>query len=143
MELLSKEYNHEQTELSSDATMNKQWTRVSYNHQKTFNHQKNLKTTDRIPPQHIPETENRFEMLNNLSSDIVNHKSENKPVKEASGYVSFRQRKFAHKENGSLRSRQAHRKDSPNKIPTLVNGSTSTEVSTKHTRHNHKSNNQS
>jgi hypothetical protein len=98
---------------------------------------------DRIPPQHIPETANRFEMLNTLSPDIVNHKSENKSVKEASEYVSLRQNKSAHKENSSLRSRQVHRKDSPNKIPTLVNGSTSTEVSTKHIRHNLKSNTQS
>jgi hypothetical protein len=143
VELLSKEYNHVQSELSSDATMNKQWTQVSYNHQKTSNHQKSLKTMDRIPPQHIPETANSFEMLNNLSTDIVNHKSENKSVKEASEYVSLQQRKSAHKENGSLRSHQVHRKDSPNKIPTLVNGSTSAEVSTKHTRHNLKSNTQS
>jgi hypothetical protein len=26
---------------------------------------------DRIPPQHIPETANRFEILTNLSTDIV------------------------------------------------------------------------
>jgi hypothetical protein len=43
VELLSKEYNHVQSALSSDATMNKQWTQVSYNHQKTSNHQKSLK----------------------------------------------------------------------------------------------------
>jgi hypothetical protein len=62
---------------------------LSYNHQKTSNHQKSLKTMDRIPPQHIPETANRFEMLNNLSTDIVNHKSENKSAQEASEYVSL------------------------------------------------------
>ena len=56
------------------------------------------------------------------------------------GTLSLRQRKSAHKENDRLRSRQVHRKDLPNKIPTLVNGSTSTEVRTKHTRHNLKSN---
>jgi len=33
------------------------------NHQKTPNHQKSLKTTDRIRPQHIPETAIRFEIL--------------------------------------------------------------------------------
>jgi hypothetical protein len=74
--------------------------------------------------------------------DIVNHESENNSVKEASEYVSLQQRKSAHKENSSLRG-QVHWKDSPNKIPTLVNGSTSTEVSTKHTRHNLKTNTQS
>jgi len=61
--------------------MNKQWTQVSYNHQKTLNHQKSLKTTDRILPQNIPETTNRFEMLTNLSTDIHNHKTENKKLK--------------------------------------------------------------
>jgi hypothetical protein len=61
---------------------NKQWAQVSYNHQKTTNHQKSLKTMDRIPPQHIPERASRFEMLNNLSADIVNHKSENKQLKK-------------------------------------------------------------
>jgi len=43
--------------------MNKQWTQVSYDHQKTPNHQKSLKTTDRIPLQLIQETANRFEIL--------------------------------------------------------------------------------
>ena len=140
--LLSKEHNQVQSELPSDATMNKQWTQVSYNHQKTPNHQNSLKTTDRILPQHIPETSNRFEILTNLSTDIVNHKTENKSVQEANGYVSLRQRKSAHKENDRLRSHQVHRKDLPNKIPTLLNGSTSTEVRTKHARHNLKSNTQ-
>ena len=56
------------------------------------------------------------------------------------GTLSLRQRKSARKENDRLRSRQVHRKDLSNKIPTLVNGSTSTEVRTKHTRHNLKNN---
>jgi hypothetical protein len=142
VELLSKEYNHVQNALSSNAPTNNQWTQVPYNHQKTTNHQKSLKTMGRIQPQHVPETANHLEMLNNLSTDIVNHKSENKSVKEASEYVSLRQSKSAHKENSSLRSCQVHRKDSPKKVPTLVNGSTSTEVSTKLTRYNLKSNTQ-
>jgi hypothetical protein len=72
----------------------------------------------------------------------VTHKSE-KSVKESSEYTSLRQRKPVHKENGSLRSRQVRRKDSAKKISTLVNGSTSTEVSTKNIHHNLKSNTQS
>ena len=63
VDLLSKEHNRVQSELPSDTTMNNQWTRVSYNHQKTPNHQKSLKTMDRILPQLIPETANRFEIL--------------------------------------------------------------------------------
>ena len=97
---------------------------------------------DRILPQHIPERANHFEILTNLATDIVNHKTQNKSVKEANEYVSLRQGKSAHKENGRLRSCQVHRKDLPNKIPTLVNGSNSTEVSTKHTRHKLKNNTQ-
>jgi hypothetical protein len=139
---LSKEHNYMQSESTSDTTINKQWTQVSYNHQKIPNNQKRLKTTDRILSQHIPGTANRFEILINLSTDIVNHKSENKSVKETSESTSFRQRKSTYKENGSLRS-QVHRKDSPFKIPTLVNGLTSNEASTKNTRHKLKSNTQS
>jgi hypothetical protein len=81
VDLLSNEHNRVQSELPSDKTMNKQWTQVSYNHQKTLNLQKSLKTTDRILPQYIPETTNRFEMLTILSTDIDNHKTENKSVK--------------------------------------------------------------
>jgi len=60
--------------------MNKQWTQVSYNHQKIPNHQKSSQTVDRILPKHIPETANHYEVLTNLPTDIVNHKSENKSV---------------------------------------------------------------
>jgi hypothetical protein len=136
VDLLHKEHNQVQSELPSDTTMNKQWTQVSYNHQKS------LKTMDRILPQHIPETANLFEILTNHSTDIVSHKIENKSVKEANEYVNLRQMKSAHKQNGRLRSRQVHGNDLPNKIPTLVNGSTSTEVSTKHSHHNLKNNTQ-
>jgi hypothetical protein len=121
--------------------MNKEWTVVSYL-QKTPNHQRSLKTTDKILPQHIPETASRFEILTNLSTDIDNHKTGNKSVKQANQYGSLRQRKPAHKENGRLRS-QVHVKDLPDKIPsTLVNGSTSTEVSTRHTHHSLKNSTQ-
>jgi hypothetical protein len=112
---------------------------VSYNHQNISNHQKSSRTPDGNLPQHILETANRFETLTNLPTDIVAHKS----VKESSEYTSLRQRKPVQKENGCLRSRQVCRKDSANKIPTLVNGSTSTEVSTKNTCHNLRSNTQS
>jgi hypothetical protein len=71
VDLLIKEHNRMPTELPSGTAMNKQWTQVSYNHQKTPNHHKSLKTTDRIPRQHIPETANLFEILTNLSIDIV------------------------------------------------------------------------
>jgi hypothetical protein len=142
VDLLSKEHNFMQSESPYDTTINKQWTQVSFNHQKRPNHQISLKTTDRILPQHIPETANRFEIiLTNLSTDIVHHEPETKSVKETSEYASLRQGKPAYKENGSFRSRQIYRKDSLNKIPTLVNGLTSNEVSTKNTRHKLKSNN--
>jgi hypothetical protein len=140
VDLLSKERNCVQRESPSDTTVNNQWTQVSYNHQNIPNHQKSLRTLDRNLPQHILETANHFETLTNLPSDTVTHKSENKSVKESSEYTSLRQRKPVYKENSSLRSRQVHRKDSANKIPTLVNGSTSTEVGNKNTRHNFKSN---
>ena len=81
VELLSKEYNHVQSELSYDAPMNiNSGLRYHIIIRKHLTIKKNLKTTDTVPPQHIPETANRFEMLNNLSSDKVNHKSENKPL---------------------------------------------------------------
>jgi hypothetical protein len=63
VDLLIKKHNRVQSELPSDTTMNEQWTRVSYYHQKTRSHQKSLKTTERILPQHIPETAKRFEIL--------------------------------------------------------------------------------
>jgi len=56
---------------------------------------------DRILPQHIPETANRFEILTNLSTDIVKHKSENKSVKETSESASLRQRKYTYKEKAA------------------------------------------
>jgi hypothetical protein len=82
VDLLSKEHNYMQSE-SPDTTINTQLTQVSYNHQKIPNHQRSLETTDGIFPQHIPGTANRFEILANLPTDIVNHKSENKsPTRE-------------------------------------------------------------
>ena len=135
MDLLSKELNQEQSESPCDSATNKQWNQVSYNHQKTPNHQISLRTTDIIPPQHIPESANCFEILANLSTELDNHKTK-KSVKETSEHESVQQRDFAQKENNRLRSRQVYRKDLPKKIPTLINGTTATRVSTKHTRHN-------
>jgi hypothetical protein len=43
---------------------------------------------DKIPPQHIPESANRFEILANLTTDLDNHKTKNKSVKEASEHES-------------------------------------------------------
>jgi len=90
---------------------------------------------DKIPPQHIPESANQFEILANLTTDLDNHKTKNKSVKEASEHESLQQRDFVQKENNRLRS-QVYRKDLPKKIPTLINGTTVTRVSTKHTHHN-------
>ena len=70
--------------------------------------------------QHIPETTNRFETLTNLLTDLVNCNIEGKPETKTSEYGNPRQRNFGHKENGKLRGRQVHKKDLPNKIPTLV-----------------------
>jgi hypothetical protein len=134
VDLLSKELNREQSE-SHNSTTNKQWNQVSYNQQKTPNHKKSLRTVDNIPPQHIPESANRFEILANLSTDLDNHETKNKSVKEASEHKSLQQRDFAQKENNRLGSRQVYKKDLLTKIPTLING-TVTRVSTKHTRHN-------
>jgi len=93
-------------------------------------------TTHGTPTQHIPVTANHFETLASLSTNMMDHKTANKSVQEANVYASLRQRKSANTENNSLRNRQVHRKKAPNTIPTLVNGSTTTEVSTKHTRRN-------
>jgi len=136
VDLLSKELNREQSESPRNSTMNKQWNQVSYNQPKIPNRQKSLRTTDNIPPQLIPESANRFEILANLTTDLDNHKTKNKSVKEASEHQSLQQRDFAQKEINRLRSRQVYRKDLPKKIPTLINGTTTTRVSTKHTRHN-------
>ena len=38
VDLLSKEHNYMQSESSSDTIIDKQWTQVSYNHQKIPNH---------------------------------------------------------------------------------------------------------
>jgi hypothetical protein len=103
MDLLSKEPNQVQSELPCDTTMNKQWTQVSYNLQKAPNHQKSLKTTGNTPPQLIPEIANRFEILTNLSTDLVNHKRESKSVKEASEYGSLQHRNFELKKNSRLK----------------------------------------
>ena len=47
-----------------------------------------------------------------------------------------RKRNFVQEENDKLRGRQVRNKNLPNKIPTLVNGSTSTRVNTTRTCHN-------
>jgi hypothetical protein len=121
--------------------MNKQWTQVSYNHQKTPNHQKSLKTTDRIPLQLIPETENRFEILTNLSTDLITKQKTSQSKKPVCTQVS--EKGISHiRRRADFKSRQVHRKDLPNKIPTLVNGKTLTRVSTKHTCHDIKNNTQ-
>jgi len=52
---------------------------------------------DNIPPQHIPESANRFEILPNLSTDLVNHKTKNESVKESSEHESLQQRDFVQK----------------------------------------------
>jgi hypothetical protein len=136
VDLLSKELNREQSESPRNSTTNKQLNQVSYNQQKTPNHKKSLRTMDNISLQHIPESANCFEILSSLSTDVDNHKTKNKSVKEASEHESLQQRDFAQKENNRLRSHQVYRKDLPKKISTLINETTATRVSTKHTRHN-------
>jgi len=131
-----------QGELPSVTTSNAQWMQVSHNLQRTPNHQKNLRATHETPTQHIPVTTNRFEALTSLSTDLIDHKTAIMTVQEANGYASLGQRKSISTENNKLRNRQIHRKKSPNTISTLVNGSTTTEVSTKHTHRNCKVNTQ-
>jgi hypothetical protein len=82
VDLLSKELNREQSESPRDSAMNKQWNQVSYNHQKTPNHQISLRTTDNIPSQNIPESANRSEILANLSTDFDNHKTKRSQSKK-------------------------------------------------------------
>jgi len=120
--------------MPSDTNTNKQWTQVSYNLQRMPNHRKNLRATYGTPTQHITVIANHFETLNSLSTDMNDHKTANKSVQEANSCASLRQRKSTNTEDNSLRNRQVNRKKAPNTIPTLVNGSTTTEVSTKHTR---------
>ena len=142
MEMLSRERNCVQNESVFDSTSNNQWTQVSYKHQNATNYQKSLRTPDRNFPQYTLETANRYETLTNLPTDIVTYKSELKSVKESSEYTSLRQRKLFQKENDNSRRRQVYRKDSAKKIPTLLNGLTSSEVSIKKMCHNLKSNTQ-
>jgi len=73
---------------------------------------------------------------------MIEYKAESKSIQEANEYLSLRQRKSANTVNNRLRNRQVRIKNLPNTIPTLVNGLTTTEVSTKHTRHNLKNNTQ-
>jgi hypothetical protein len=98
------------------------------------------KTADRTLHQYIPETRNHFEILSNPSAGLDNYKIENKTVKQAGEHSNPRQRNFVQKENDKLRGQQVRKKDLPNKIPTLVNGSTSARVNTTRTCHNLKSN---
>jgi len=116
---------------------------VSYKHQNATIYQKSLRTPERNFPQYTLETANRFETLTNLPADIITYNSEIKSVKESSEYTSLQQWKSFQKENVNSRRRQVCRKDSANKIPTLVYGLTSTEVSIKKMCHNLKSNIQS
>ena len=55
VDLSSKQRDRVQSESPSGTATNKQWTLVSYN--------------NRIVPQHIPGTANRFQTLTNLSTD--------------------------------------------------------------------------
>jgi len=143
MDMLSRERNCVQNESVFDSNSNNQWTQVSYKHQNATNYQKSLRTPNRNFPQYTLETANCFETLTNLPADIITYNSELKSVKESSEYTSLRQWKSFQKENVNARRRQVCRKDSANKIPTLINGLTSNEVSIKKMCHNLKSNIQS
>jgi hypothetical protein len=138
IDLLSKEQNQVQSEPPVDSTMTGQWTRLSYKHQTSPTHQQSLKTSDKTQYQHIPETTNRFDVLTNLSTDLENYgmMDERPKVDECN---SPRQRNFVRRKNDKLRDRQVHKKELYNKIPTIVNGLSSTGINNKRTCHTLKS----
>jgi lysophospholipase L1-like esterase len=102
VDLLSKEYNVVQSEPPIDTTRTKQWTQVSYTHQKPPTHQEHSKTADRTLHQHIPETANCFEILTNPSTDLDNYNN----LASTEGFLNTNLRRKKMKptmcENGNL-----------------------------------------
>jgi len=123
----------------------------------TLNYQKKPKNAG-ANSTHIPTT-NRFELLSNLTKDTAEYRPANDTDKEEPvNYSIYQQREFVHKEttfrgndkadieiaqhtcmkhdsaiNGNCRNQQAHTKNSTHRIPVLVNGLASMDVSTKNT----------
>jgi hypothetical protein len=120
--------------------------------------QKTPKIIGENSPHYNPTTINRSELLSNLTKDAD---------KEPCNYSGCPQRKFVHKEtismgnyktntkvakhtckkhdsaiNGNYRNQQPHTKDSTHRIPVLVNGLTTMDVSTKNICHKPKSSSQ-
>ena len=116
--------------------MTGQWTQVLYKHQKPPAHQQSLKTANEIQYQHIPETTNRFDILANPSTDLEDCRMIDGTMKKVGECNSPRQGNFVHRENDKLRGRQVHKKDLHNKIPTIVNGLSSTRMNNKRTCQN-------
>lgn len=113
---------------------------------------------------YIPTTTNRFELLPNLTKDTDEYRPAKDANKEPRNYSRYQQRKFVHEEttfrgnyqadieiaqhtcmkldsaiNGNCRNQQAYTKDSTHRIPVLVNGLTSMDISTKNNYHEPKS----
>ena len=109
---------------------------------------------------YIPTTINHFELLSNLTKDADDYSPEKDTDKEPHYYSECLQRKFLHKEtismgnhktntkvvkhtckkldsaiNGKYRNQQPRTKNSTHRIPVLVNGLTSMDVSTKNICH--------
>jgi hypothetical protein len=161
VDLLNKAYKYEQDKQTFDIVRNDYWT------QATSNHQKKPKIIGENSTHCIPTTINRFELLSNLAKDTDNYRPEKDTDKEPRNYSGCLQRKFVHKEtismdnyntnakvtkctykkhvstiNGNYRDQQVHTKDSTCRIPVLVNGLTSMDVSTKNICHKPESSSQ-
>jgi hypothetical protein len=133
----------------------------------TSNYQKNPKNAGENSTHYIPTTTNRFELLSNLTKDTDEYRPANDTDKEPSNYSRYQQRKFVHKEttfrgnykadieiaqhtcmkhdsaiNGNCINQQVHTKNSTHRIPVLVNGLASMDVSTKNNYHEPKSSSQ-
>ena len=126
----------------------------------TSNHKKKPKIIGENSIHYIPTTINRFELLSNLSKDIYDYRREKDKDKEPRNHSGCLQKRFVHKEtisrgiyktntkaekhickkhdsaiNGKYRNQQPHTKDSTHRIPVLVNGLTTMDVSTKNICH--------
>jgi len=150
VDLLNKEYKHKQDEQTFDMVRNYCWI------QATSNHQKKPKIIGENSTHYIPTTTNRFELLSNLTKDADEYRPEKDTGKEPCSYSGCLQRQFDHKEsismgnykantkiakhtckkhdsakNGNCRKQQPHAEDSTHRIPVLVNGLTTVDVSKK------------
>jgi hypothetical protein len=76
----------------------------------------------------------------NLSADLENCRIMDEIPKKVGKCTSPRQRNFVQRKNDKLRDRQIYKKDLHRKIPTIVNGLSSTGTNNKHSYHNPKRN---